>query len=154
MEGSSMEIVPLGPGFAAELRGVTLAEVAADDAAYGETTSISEQNHSNKISSASASALRPTALHRGKVQKSARPRRKSPCGRAHRPWPPPHRCGRGLRRRRAAVPARRTACQAEPARARLRLRKRTPPWRCRCPKSTLHAASNRTSDLDLENSAA
>ena len=29
-----MEIVPLGPGFAAELRGVTLAEVAADDVAY------------------------------------------------------------------------------------------------------------------------
>src|SRR5882757_3253934 len=34
MEGSPMEIVPLGPGFAAELRGVTLAEIAADDAAY------------------------------------------------------------------------------------------------------------------------
>jgi alpha-ketoglutarate-dependent 2,4-dichlorophenoxyacetate dioxygenase len=30
----SMEIVPLGPGFAAELRCVTLAEIAADDAAY------------------------------------------------------------------------------------------------------------------------
>ena len=29
-----MEIVPLGPGFAAELRGVTLAEIAADEAAY------------------------------------------------------------------------------------------------------------------------
>jgi alpha-ketoglutarate-dependent 2,4-dichlorophenoxyacetate dioxygenase len=29
-----MDIVPLGPGFAAELRGVTLAEVAADAAAY------------------------------------------------------------------------------------------------------------------------
>jgi alpha-ketoglutarate-dependent 2,4-dichlorophenoxyacetate dioxygenase len=29
-----MEIVPLGPGFAAELRGVTLAEVAAEAAAY------------------------------------------------------------------------------------------------------------------------
>ena len=29
-----MEIVPLGPGFAAELRGVTLSEIAADDAAY------------------------------------------------------------------------------------------------------------------------
>src|SRR3954451_7147755 len=29
-----MEIVPQGPGFAAELRGVTLAEIAADDAAY------------------------------------------------------------------------------------------------------------------------
>ena len=29
-----MGIVPLGPGFAAEVRGVTLAEVAADDAAY------------------------------------------------------------------------------------------------------------------------
>ena len=29
-----MEIVPLGPGFAAELRGVMLAEIAADDAAY------------------------------------------------------------------------------------------------------------------------
>jgi alpha-ketoglutarate-dependent 2,4-dichlorophenoxyacetate dioxygenase len=29
-----MEIVPLGPGFGAELRGVTLADVAHDDAAY------------------------------------------------------------------------------------------------------------------------
>src|SRR3989475_5193023 len=29
-----MEIAPLGPGFAAELRGVTLAEIAADAAAY------------------------------------------------------------------------------------------------------------------------
>ena len=29
-----MDIVPLGPGFAAELRGVTLADVADDDAAY------------------------------------------------------------------------------------------------------------------------
>jgi len=29
-----MEVVPLGPGFAAELRGVTLADIAADDAAY------------------------------------------------------------------------------------------------------------------------
>ena len=29
-----MEIVPLGPGFAAEIRGVTLADVAADDAVY------------------------------------------------------------------------------------------------------------------------
>jgi alpha-ketoglutarate-dependent 2,4-dichlorophenoxyacetate dioxygenase len=29
-----MEIIPLGPGFAAELRGVSLAEIAADDAAY------------------------------------------------------------------------------------------------------------------------
>ncbi len=32
-----MEIVPLGPGFAAELTGVTLAEIAADDGAYKET---------------------------------------------------------------------------------------------------------------------
>jgi alpha-ketoglutarate-dependent 2,4-dichlorophenoxyacetate dioxygenase len=29
-----MDIVPLGPGFAAELRGVTLADIAADDASY------------------------------------------------------------------------------------------------------------------------
>ena len=29
-----MEIVPLGPGFTAELRGVTLAEIAADTPAY------------------------------------------------------------------------------------------------------------------------
>jgi alpha-ketoglutarate-dependent 2,4-dichlorophenoxyacetate dioxygenase len=29
-----MDIVPLGPGFAAELRGVTLADVASDDAVY------------------------------------------------------------------------------------------------------------------------
>ena len=30
-----MDILPLGPGFAAELRGVTLRDVAVDDAAYG-----------------------------------------------------------------------------------------------------------------------
>src|SRR3954453_17876614 len=29
-----MDVVPLGPGFAAELRGVTLKDVASDDAAY------------------------------------------------------------------------------------------------------------------------
>src|ERR1700716_1413529 len=29
-----MDVLPLGPGFAAELRGVTLADVASDDAAY------------------------------------------------------------------------------------------------------------------------
>ena len=29
-----METIPLGPGFAAELRGTSLAEIAADDAAY------------------------------------------------------------------------------------------------------------------------
>jgi alpha-ketoglutarate-dependent 2,4-dichlorophenoxyacetate dioxygenase len=34
MEDSSMDITPLGKGFGAELRGVTLADVAADDAAY------------------------------------------------------------------------------------------------------------------------
>ena len=39
-----MEIVPLGPGFAAELRGVTLAEIAADDAAYKETRAALEQH--------------------------------------------------------------------------------------------------------------
>src|SRR6202023_184887 len=33
-EAPPVEIIPLGPGFAAELRGVTLADVAADDAAY------------------------------------------------------------------------------------------------------------------------
>jgi alpha-ketoglutarate-dependent 2,4-dichlorophenoxyacetate dioxygenase len=39
-----MEIVPLGPGFAAELRGLTLAEIAADDAAYKETRAALEQH--------------------------------------------------------------------------------------------------------------
>jgi alpha-ketoglutarate-dependent 2,4-dichlorophenoxyacetate dioxygenase len=39
-----MEIVPLGPGFAAELRGVTLAEIAADTAAYKETRAALEQH--------------------------------------------------------------------------------------------------------------
>ena len=29
-----MDIVPCGPGFGAELRGVSLADVAADDAGY------------------------------------------------------------------------------------------------------------------------
>ena len=39
-----MEIIPLGPGFAAELRGVTLAEIAADDAAYGGTRAALEEH--------------------------------------------------------------------------------------------------------------
>jgi alpha-ketoglutarate-dependent 2,4-dichlorophenoxyacetate dioxygenase len=39
-----MEIVPLGPKFAAELRGVTLAEVAASDAAYKETRAALEEH--------------------------------------------------------------------------------------------------------------
>jgi alpha-ketoglutarate-dependent 2,4-dichlorophenoxyacetate dioxygenase len=39
-----MEIIPLGPGFAAELRGVTLADVAADDATYRETRAAFEEH--------------------------------------------------------------------------------------------------------------
>ena len=39
-----MEVVPLGPGFAAELRGVTLAKVAADDATYKETRAAFEEH--------------------------------------------------------------------------------------------------------------
>src|SRR5229473_1506664 len=39
-----MEIVPLGPGFAAELRGATLAEIAADDAAYREARAALEEH--------------------------------------------------------------------------------------------------------------
>src|SRR5262245_54435850 len=43
-EDSPMDIIPLGPGFAAELRGITLAEVAADDAAYQETRAAFEEH--------------------------------------------------------------------------------------------------------------
>ena len=39
-----MEVVPLGPGFAAELRGVTLADVAADDAAYAAARAAFEEH--------------------------------------------------------------------------------------------------------------
>src|ERR1700757_1943187 len=39
-----MEIAPLGPGFAAELRGVTLAEIAADDVAYKQARAGLEQH--------------------------------------------------------------------------------------------------------------
>ena len=39
-----MDIVPLGPGFAAELRGVTLADIAADDAAYAAARAAFEQD--------------------------------------------------------------------------------------------------------------
>jgi alpha-ketoglutarate-dependent 2,4-dichlorophenoxyacetate dioxygenase len=39
-----MEIVPLGPGFAAELRGVTLSEIAADDAAYAAARAAFEEH--------------------------------------------------------------------------------------------------------------
>jgi alpha-ketoglutarate-dependent 2,4-dichlorophenoxyacetate dioxygenase len=39
-----MEIVPLGPGFAAELRGVTLAQIAADDAVYAAARAAFEEH--------------------------------------------------------------------------------------------------------------
>jgi alpha-ketoglutarate-dependent 2,4-dichlorophenoxyacetate dioxygenase len=39
-----MDIVPLGPGFAAELRGVTLADVAMDDAAYAAVRTAFEEH--------------------------------------------------------------------------------------------------------------
>jgi len=39
-----MDVVRLGPGFAAELRGVTLADVASDDAAYATTRAAFEQH--------------------------------------------------------------------------------------------------------------
>ena len=39
-----MDIVPLGPGFAAELRGVTLADIAADDAVYAAARAAFEQH--------------------------------------------------------------------------------------------------------------
>jgi alpha-ketoglutarate-dependent 2,4-dichlorophenoxyacetate dioxygenase len=39
-----MDMVPLGPGFGAELRGVTLADVAADDAAYAAVRAAFEEH--------------------------------------------------------------------------------------------------------------
>ena len=39
-----MDIVPLGPGFATELRGVTLADIAADEAAYNATRAAFEEH--------------------------------------------------------------------------------------------------------------
>ena len=39
-----MDVVPLGPGFAAELRGVMLSDVAADDAAYAAARSAFEEH--------------------------------------------------------------------------------------------------------------
>jgi alpha-ketoglutarate-dependent 2,4-dichlorophenoxyacetate dioxygenase len=39
-----MEIIPLGPGFAAELRGVTLKDIAADDAAYAAVRAAFEEH--------------------------------------------------------------------------------------------------------------
>ena len=39
-----MEVIPLGPGFAAELRGITLADVASDDAAYAAARAAFEEH--------------------------------------------------------------------------------------------------------------
>src|SRR5258708_15451060 len=39
-----MDVIPLGPGFAAELHGVTLADVTSDDAAYAATRAAFEQH--------------------------------------------------------------------------------------------------------------
>jgi alpha-ketoglutarate-dependent 2,4-dichlorophenoxyacetate dioxygenase len=44
MEDSLMDIIPLHKGFAAELRGVMLADVAADDAAYKEVRAAFEEH--------------------------------------------------------------------------------------------------------------
>jgi alpha-ketoglutarate-dependent 2,4-dichlorophenoxyacetate dioxygenase len=43
-EDLPMDIVPLGPGFAAELRGVTLEDVASDDAAYAAARAAFEEH--------------------------------------------------------------------------------------------------------------
>src|SRR5262245_17163420 len=43
-KAAPMEIVPLGPGFAAELRGITLADIAADDAAYAAARAAFEEH--------------------------------------------------------------------------------------------------------------
>src|SRR3954469_19823700 len=40
----SMQTVPLGPGFAAELRGVTIQQVAADDTAYKDVRAAFEEH--------------------------------------------------------------------------------------------------------------
>ena len=39
-----MEVVPLGPGFAAQLRGITLAGIAKDDAAYAAARAAFEEH--------------------------------------------------------------------------------------------------------------
>jgi alpha-ketoglutarate-dependent 2,4-dichlorophenoxyacetate dioxygenase len=39
-----MDVIPLGPGFGAELRGVTLADIVADDAAYAAARAAFEQH--------------------------------------------------------------------------------------------------------------
>src|SRR3979411_2654029 len=39
-----MDVVQLGPGFAAELRGITLADVASDDAAYAAVRAAFEEH--------------------------------------------------------------------------------------------------------------
>jgi alpha-ketoglutarate-dependent 2,4-dichlorophenoxyacetate dioxygenase len=44
MEGFPMEIIPLGPGFAAELRGVTLVDVAAKTAVYTQVRAAFEEH--------------------------------------------------------------------------------------------------------------
>src|SRR6202011_305887 len=43
-EDLPMDVVPLGPGFAAELRGVTLKDVASDEAAYAATRTAFEEH--------------------------------------------------------------------------------------------------------------
>src|SRR5213080_538150 len=43
-EDLPMDVVPLGPGFAAELRGVTLNDVASDDAAYAAVRAAFEEH--------------------------------------------------------------------------------------------------------------
>jgi len=39
-----MDVAPLGPGFGAELRGITLADVASDDAAYAAVRAAFEEH--------------------------------------------------------------------------------------------------------------
>ena len=77
-----MDIVPLGPGFAAELRGVTLADVAADDAAYAAVRAAFEehsvlvfrgQDVTDERAARLLAPLRPAGSHQGRLAPAPAP---------------------------------------------------------------------------------
>jgi alpha-ketoglutarate-dependent 2,4-dichlorophenoxyacetate dioxygenase len=68
-----MEIVPLGPGFAAELRGVTIHDVAASEAAYAAVRAAFEE-HSVLVLRDQDSPMKRSLPSRGASARSRLPR--------------------------------------------------------------------------------
>jgi alpha-ketoglutarate-dependent taurine dioxygenase len=85
-----MELIPLGPGFAAEVRGTGLRDVAASDEIYNAVRAAFEEHsvllfRDQQVTASSARWRRPRPRHAAKVRHSASSPTSSPTARWYRP---------------------------------------------------------------------